>query len=277
MFIRFSSYAIGVFCTSLWIANCFAASPANDVDVAAPIETTAAVLPPEAKPADLLTVARQANEEVYRDLESFVCDEQIQRFKGRLSGESSRRIDTVLARVSFENGVEHYDDIRQNNRERPSMSSIAGAWSTGEFGTLLRQTEDLMRTQPALFRMYTEVDGTSAAVYGIEISAENSPWDLEIVSRHYRIPFRTEIWVSRASGQILKIERVSTSIPFHMGISEIRWGVTLQPVDLNGRMWLLPKNGNYAVQYEESGRSEWNDMSFANYHRYGSEVALRFQ
>jgi hypothetical protein len=61
-----------------------------------------------------------------------------------------------------------------------------------------------------------------------------------------------------------------------MGISELRWSVTLERVDLNGKTWLLPKTGEYDVLYEKTGRREWNLMNFSGYHRYGSEVALRF-
>ena len=59
-------------------------------------------------------------------------------------------------------------------------------------------------------------------------------------------------------------------------ISEVDWSVKLAPVELNGHTWLLPKSGQYAVLYAESNRREWNLMSFSDYRRYGSEVAVRF-
>jgi len=231
----------------------------------------------EQRNADLLARVRLANEELYSSLQSFVCNEQMERFTGSLSGESSRHIDTLETKVSFENGTEHYSDILQNKRQRASISGVTGAWSEGEFGTLLQQTQILLNTQPALFRMYTDLNGTPAALYAVEISERNSPWDLEVERHHYRIPFRTDVWVSRTTGEILKIERVSTGVTSRIGISEMRWGVTLHEVRMDGKTWLLPKTGSYAVLYESSRRREWNEMTFSNYHRYGSEVALRFQ
>ncbi len=194
-----------------------------------------------------------------------------------MSGESPQHLDTVTTKVSFENGIEHYSDILQDNRPRTAISSVPGAWSEGEFGTLLQQTQILLATQPVLFRTYADVDGTPAAIFGVEISEQNSPWDLEVEHHHYRIPFRTEVWVSRATGQIIRIERVSTAIPSQVKISEMRWGVTLQAVQLDEKSWLLPKTGSYAVLYKAKDRREWNDLTFSDYHRYGSEVALRFQ
>ena len=225
---------------------------------------------------DRLERVRAANEQLYNDLESFVCDEQMSRYKGSLSGDKAHQIDTVTARVSFENGTERYTNIRQNKQPRSNISGVTGAWSEGEFGTLLRQTQMLLMTQPVTFLRDSNLEGTPAAVYSFEVSEQDSPWDLEVGGQHYRVPFRTQVALSRDSGQILEIERVSTGLAPETHISEMRWSVSLAPVDLNGRTWLLPKSGEYTVSYEESGRREWNLLSFSNYHRYGSEVAVRF-
>ncbi|HZS54584.1 MAG TPA: hypothetical protein VFA65_09290 [Bryobacteraceae bacterium] len=225
----------------------------------------------------ILGMARETNEDVYNSLLSFVCSEQIERFKGPLSTETAKQIDSVTATVSFENGTEHYSDIRQNTKARPSMASLSGAWSEGEFGTLLRQTQLLLSTQMPSFDTFATLDGAPAAIYQMDVSEDESPWDLEVRNQHYRLPFRTKIWVSEASGEILKIERISTHIPFRVGISEIRWNVVLKDVDLNGKTWLLPSIGEYAVLYQESSHREWNVMHFSDYHRYGSEVAIKFQ
>jgi hypothetical protein len=229
-----------------------------------------------AAPADLLDRARAANEQLYSDLESFVCNEQIVRYKGALDAATGRQIDTVTARVSFENGEERYTQVRQNKRPRTDIAGLPGAWSEGEFGTLLRQTQVLLTTQPVTFLRDEELDGSPAAVYSFEVSEADSPWDLEVAREHYRVPFRTEVWVSPSSGQIVRIERASTTLSSASRISEIRWSVALAPVEMNGRTWLLPRTGEYSVAYQESGQREWNRMQFSDYHRYGSEASLRF-
>ena len=192
-----------------------------------------------------------------------------------------RSVELVLGNRRFlrrvQSFLEHYAEIRQNEHERASISNIAGAWSTGEFGTLLLQTQILLKTQPVVFEGNADLDGTAAAIYTVDISEQNSPWDLVIRAEHFRIPFRTKVWVSRATGHVLKIARASMGVPEGKGISGIHWGVTLEPVELNGKTWLLPRTGEYTVLYEQSGRREWNQITFSNYHRYGSEVTLRFQ
>ena len=226
---------------------------------------------------NILSKARATNLEIYANLHSFVCDEAIQRFKGSLGSENGREIDTLHATVSFENDVEHYSDIRQNAIVRPSMARIDGAWSEGEFGTLLRQTEMLLTAHTPVFQGFADLAEKRAAVFTMEVDAKNSRWDLEVLSQYHAVPFRTTVWLSQAGGEILKIERTSTTIPFQVGISEVRWNVTLKEVSLRGRTWLLPSTGEYVVSYEASRHREWNLMNFSNYRRYGSEVAILFE
>jgi hypothetical protein len=225
----------------------------------------------------LLQRARAANGDLYSTLKSFVCREEIERYKGDLRGPKRRFIDHVSTNLSFENGVEHYKDILQNTHSRPSLSAIMGAWSEGEFGTLLQQTDKLLEVQPVGFVAFETLANVQTAVYRFEVSEKQSPWDLEVGGQHYQIPFSTDVWISVATGEILKIARKSIAIPEETRISEIDWDVSLASVDINGKTWLLPTAAAYAVSYSESKRREWNQMSFSNYHRYGSESSLRFE
>jgi len=227
--------------------------------------------------ATFLNKVREANLALYSDLRSFVCDEHIVRYRGYVDGSKARQLDTVSASVSFENGVEQYTDIAQNREPRASMSDLGGAWSVGEFGTLLRQTEQLLGTSAVSFRQYSTVDGTSTAVYSFDTSDAESPWELQIRGERFVLPFHTEVYVSRLTGQIVKLERSTNSVPLKLGLSEIRWSLSLKPAEMNGQIWLLPSTARYAVLYRGTDRLEWNEIQFAGYHRYGSEASIRYQ
>ena len=227
-------------------------------------------------PGDLLARAQLENELLYTDLQSFVCSEHMDRYRGRLNGDNPHRIDTVNAQISFENGVENYSGIVQNGRQRAALTNLTGAWSEGEFGTLLRQTRALLSTQAVASATNADLNGTPAALYSVEVSGKDSPWDLTLNSQQYRVPFVTRVWVSKSSGQILQIARTSTAMPPDSGISEIQWSVNLKPVELEGKTWLLPNTGEYSVLYAQSNRREWNTIDFSDYHRYASRSVIHF-
>jgi hypothetical protein len=140
----------------------------------------------------------------------------------------------------------------------------------------LQQTDRLLATQPVSFVSFENVSGVQTAIYRFEVSEKDSPWDLAVGTTHYKIPFSTDVWISTATGEILKIARKSISMPVDTRISEIDWDVSLAAVDLDGKPWLLPTAARYSVSYVESKHREWNEMSFSNYRRYGSESTLKY-
>ena len=133
-----------------------------------------------------------------------------------------------------------------------------------------------MRAETILFEGEEQMNGEPSAVYSFHVGASESPWELLIESQVYRLPFQTRVWLSQSTGEILKVARLADAIPRSAGITTIEWSVSLRVVQLNGAEWLLPSSADYAVSYGERNRREWNHMSFENYHRYGSQVALNF-
>jgi len=226
-------------------------------------------------PDAFLNNAREINRDLYSSMESFVCKERIDRYKGQNHADGHYR-DTITAKVSLENGKEQYSELRRKRSELRDLSRLNGAWSKGEFGTLLKETEQLLATQRATLAGEERLVGGSTAIYEFEVQAVESPWDLVVREHHYAIPFRTRVWISDASSQIVRIERTATEIPEALGITEMRWSVSLNLTDLNGKKWLLPDTAEYDVVYSDSGGEEWNTMRFFDYHRYSAETSLRF-
>jgi hypothetical protein len=225
---------------------------------------------------DLAARLQVTNKDLYASLRSFVCDESVNRTRANLRGTKIRKLDTLTARVSFENGREQYTDVRQNSISRPSMEAVGGAWSEGEFGTLLRQTQELLKGQDVTAHGSVDQNGRPVAVLSFQVSQQDSPWTFVVAGQTYRLPFRTEVTVESESGRILTIKRRASHVPAELFISEIAWSVELAPTALQGSTWLLPVRGEFSVAYANSDRVERNTLSFANYRRYGSEVAVRF-
>ncbi len=223
-----------------------------------------------------LTFVKVSNEAAYHSIQSFVCQERIERHRARSGAEAGKYVDTITARVSFENGLEKYSEMRRKNRPLKDLAILEGAWSKGEFGTLLRQTQLLLPERPVVLESEEKTSSGYAAIYSFDVPSEASPWDLEVAGLSYRVAFHTRIWVSESSHLIERIERTSMQMPAALGIAEIRWEVTLRAVALNGDQWLLPYTAEYGVVYAESGRKEWNTMQFSDYHRYGAEVSVHF-
>ncbi len=277
---RFLSFFCSATCVIASCANVLAGAEAKDAGypVAAPhLEAKPLGFTADSQPAhDFLKFAAVENQNLYATLESFVCREQIERFRGRTGSGGGHHVDTITARVSIENNTEQYSELRQKSQPLRDFSSLDGAWSEGEFGTLLKQTEQLLGTQQASFEGEERDAIGFVAIYSFAVEASESPWDLTVGGIHYNIPFRTRVWISESTGQIAKIERASFDIPPGLGIADLDWSVALNSVDFNGKKWLLPDTAGYQVIYRDRGRREWNTMKFSDYHRYSVEAAVHF-
>ncbi len=270
---RYAVYSLALCVSSVVAAPVDSNTSNGAADNERPLSATLSVAPDQ---TEVLLKARTANDDLYSALKAFVCREEIQRYRGDLNKTKIRYVDHVSTNLSFENGVERYNDVRQNTRSVGSLPEINGAWSEGEFGTLLQQTEKLLEFRPVTFIAYETVADVKTIIYRFEVDEKSSMWDLSVGTEHYKIPFMTDVWISASTGEIVKISRRSISIPEDTHISEIDWDVTLMPVELNGKSWLLPSSAIYSVSYSTTKRREWNEMSFSDYRRYGSESTLRF-
>jgi hypothetical protein len=225
----------------------------------------------------LLARVREKADRSYADLVNFTCRERIERFKGKLGSSAEPRMDVITSSVVLENGEERYVDIRQNNRILKSISDVNGAWSEGEFCTLLREATKILSVNEGRFTAPRALNGKLAFIYMSDFDTINSPWDIRLGSKHYTIPFRGEMWIDPASAEVLRITRRATSMPDATHIAEVNWSVDFAHTVLDGREFLLPGSGRYDVSYANSYRHEWNTIYFSDYHRYAAEVAVHFR
>jgi hypothetical protein len=228
-------------------------------------------------PNALLERVRQSAKAAYSDLKNFVCREEITRFRGNARKPQGQQVDVITSVVSYDRSGEHYSEIYQNNKPLPQIRGLSGAWSEGEYGTLLGETIKALQSKPVRFSSYAVLDGKTAAVYTFDYSPEDSPWEIQILGNHYSIPFRGQVWASPETGDILQIDRIAEEAPLRTGISGVNWSVSFGVRQMEGRSFRLPLKGIYSVSYNESGRHEWNVMAFSEYKRYGSEVVVHFE
>jgi hypothetical protein len=215
--------------------------------------------------------------QAYEDLKNFVCREDIERFKGNSRNPAGRKLDVITSTVSYDRDAEHYTDIYQNNKPLNQIRGLPGAWSEGEYGTLLGETLKALRSRKIASVASAPLEGSPALVYSFDYSAEDSPWEIEVSGHHYFLPFRGQVWASPVTGAVLRIDRIATNVPEQTGIAGVNWSVSFGTQTADQRPFWLPTKAVYSVSYLDGGRHEWNLIAFSGYRRYGSEVVVRFQ
>ena len=200
----------------------------------------------------------------------------MERFRGHLNGDNPKQIDTVLAQVSFENGVENYSSVQQNNRERPSLDSIPGAWSEGEFGTLLRRQGRCSPHRTLTEQTTSDQNKQAAVLYSLNVSGEDSPWNLIVGNKKYRVPFRTDVLVGQATDASFISPGHRQPCRLTSGSPKCSGGVALETSTVGRERMATPVTGEYSILYHQANRREWNEISFANYHHYTASSVMHF-
>jgi hypothetical protein len=231
----------------------------------------------ELPPANLLDRMIASASQVYEDLTNFVCREDIERYKGSRHNPGGHKLDVITSTVSYDRDAEHYADIYQNNKPLNRIRGLSGAWSEGEYGTLLGETLKALKSRKIGSISSSNLDGVPATVYSFDYSADDSPWEIEVAGHHYFLPFRGQVWASLATGDVLRMDRIATDVPQQTGIAGVNWSVSFGSQTADKRTFWLPTKAVYSVSYLDGGRHEWNLIAFSAYRRYGSDVVVRFE
>ncbi len=232
---------------------------------------------PQLSGYDLLLRGREASSRIYRELSNVVCRERIDRFKGSIADTAGNPVDVITSDVAMEQGAERYSNIRQNDKPRLSISRIGGAWSVGEYSTLLRQTAETLDSDTAIqMGVITRLNGHPAILFPFDVPQSESDWEFLVRSKHYLLGFHGEIWISQATGEVLRIRRTANQIPSGTGISQVDWSVDFGPSDLDGHSFILPLKATYSVTYPHDRHREWNVISFSDYHHFGVDISIRY-
>jgi hypothetical protein len=244
----------------------------------ASIVPSAAIAPLSNQPVteDLLAKAREAAARMFTEVENVICREDVKRFKSGRGG-AEHQVDVIQTQVTVENGGERYTSVLQNNRKRNRMSDIGGAWSEGEYATFLGEARQVLSSNRFIHTAYlADLNGVPATVFPFEVNQGDTSWDFKVSSHHYSLPFQGELWVSSATGEVLRIRRIARQVDPATGIAEVDWTVDFASISIDGRTLSLPAKALYIVTYSRDQSRQWNAVSFSSYHHFGSDAVIRY-
>ena len=208
---------------------------------------------------------------------NYVCQEQIARYASRTRPADWRAIDIVSAAVVYENGKEDYRDIKVNGKPRPSFQETDGAWSTGEFGTLLVELFAPATGAEFHYRRTDRIAGVNARVYDYDVDHAHSRWNVTMASQHYLPAYRGSVWIDPATARVLRIEERAYGLPSTFPADTVESATDYQYVQMgDARKYLLPVHSENLTCQRGSELCSRNTIDFRNYHKYSGESTITF-
>ncbi len=264
------------------------ASPAPRTETAAAAEAPPAPVYREADDAPLPEVRPQRGDDLVRraagaafdfteGLPNYLCKEQIARYVSDTKPANWHSIDLVSAVVVYENGKEDYRNIAVNGKPRDSFKDTDGAWSTGEFGTLLVDLFSPATDAQFHYRRTERIAGVDARVYEYTVDHAHSHWSVGISSQHYMPAYKGSVWIDPQTARVLRIEEQAFGFPSDFPADHVESATDYQYVQMgDARKYLLPVHSENLTCQRGSDSCQRNTIDFRNYHKYAGESTITF-
>ncbi len=243
--------------------------------IPAPPVETAPRGPAPAKPS-LIDNARLAAAGFISSLPNYVVQEYTTRYVSDSRPVSWKAQDVVSAEVVFENGKERYEKVAINGKPTKNPEE-SGAWSTGEFGTIL---EDLFSPATAArfkFTRSSTAQRREAALYDFNVERPRSHWTIQAPGQYTRPAYKGAVWIDKETARVLRIEMQAVEIPKDFPEDTVEAAVDYDFVSLGTQKFLLPVRGEVLSCQRASSICERNVIEFRNYRKFTGEATITFE
>ena len=210
-------------------------------------------------------------------LPNYVCQEVVSRYESQTNPPSWHAIDVVSTELVYQEGKENYRNITVNGKPTNKPLEETGAWSTGEFGTLLVDLFSPATDAEFHFRREGRTSGVDAKIYDFSVKRENSHWDIHFGSQQYTPAFEGSTWIDPKTGRVLRIEIGAKGLPQGFPSDHVESATDYQYVRLgDSQQYLLPVHAEILSCQRGTNYCSRNTIDFRNYHKYTGESSIQF-
>jgi hypothetical protein len=261
--------------------------------VATPPSDTAAATPSKRRsdddPLPNETLARPAGDPLIRKateaaidftetLPDYVCQEMMARYQSISKPVNWQPVDVVGAAVVYEKGKEDYRDVTINGKAvKKNIDQLDGAWSTGEFGTVLIDLFSPSTAADFRYNGQSRSGGVSARVYDFSVKRENSHWHIGIGGQSFYPAYKGSVWIDPATARVLRIEMQAQNFPDEFPTDQVESATDYQYTRLGDtKQYLLPVHSESLSCQRSSNYCSRNTIDFRNYKKYSGESTITF-
>jgi len=235
--------------------------------------------PPRTGPDDnIIDSAKDAADKLIDGIPNFTVQQNTTRYYSTAFPAQWRALDVVTSDVVVVDGKEDYRNIQVNGKPSSRAVEKSGAWSTGEFVTML---EDVLSpyTQ-ATFRKSTDetLGGRPSYTYNFRVLQENSNWDIYAPDGSKATPaFTGTIWIDKETFNIMRIEEQTGPMPSSFPFDKAESVVEYSFVRIDNKSYTLPVHSEVLTCQRGSSACTKNEINFQNYKKFEADSTITFK
>ncbi len=234
--------------------------------------------PPPINPRQaFIAKAREVASTFVEGLPNYVCQEMTTRYASETRIPSWNVIDIVSAEVVYENGKESYRNLMINNKPTKKPPEESGAWSTGEFGTILANLFSPAADAAFKYAQDDTISHIAASVYDFQVTRQRSSWKIWVPGQYILPAYKGSVWIDKQSAHALRIEMQAKDIPEEFPRISVETAVDFDYITLGTpEKFLLPVHAEVLSCSRGSNECDRNVIEFRNYHKFTGESVIKF-
>lgn len=225
----------------------------------------------------LVEKARDVAGSFLEGLPNYVCQEITTRYVSETRVPSWNVVDMIGAEVVFESGKESYRNLTINGKPSKKPPEESGAWSTGEFGTILAEIYSPGTAAQFKFIEDASIIHRSSSVYDFSVQRERSSWRVSVPGQYIMPAYKGSVWIDKDGAHTLRIEMQARNVPEEFPLVTVETAVDYDYVTLGTpEKFLLPVHAEVLSCRRGSNECERNVIEFRNYHKFTGESTIKF-
>ena len=244
----------------------------------APVRETAPAPAHSAEPDRSAPIekAKEAAQNFLASLPNYIVQQFTTRYvsSGRVTNWQAQ--DIVSADVVYEKGKERYEHVAINGKQTKKSVEETGAWSYGEFGTVLN---DLFSPATAAKFKYAgsrSINRQPAFVYDFDVDHQHSHWQISVPGQKIYPAYHGSVWIAKDTARVLRIEMQAVKIPVEFPEDTTELALDYDYITLPPEKYLLPAKAEVLSCQRGANICDRNVIEFRNYHRYAGESTITF-
>jgi hypothetical protein len=210
-------------------------------------------------------------------LPNYVCQEITTRYVSETRDPSWNVVDVVGAEVIYEDGKESYRNVTINGKASKKSPEESGAWSTGEFGTILAEVFSPGTAAAFKYAQDDSIAHRSASVYDFSVERVRSSWKIRVPGQYIKPAYKGSVWIDKESAHALRIEMQARQVPEEFPRATVETAVDYDYITLGTpQKFLLPVRAEVLSCARGSNECERNVIEFRNYHKFSGESTIKF-
>lgn len=222
--------------------------------------------------------AREAAASFLETLPNYYCQEMMTRYHSELRPANWQPIDVISMALVYEHGSETYRNITINGKlTKKNVEDLPGAWSTGEFGSVLADVFSPATAADFEFRRESRTAGRAALMYDFSVEREHSHWQIMVASQLLTPAYKGAVWIDKETNRVLRIEMHATHVPEAFPTDHVEMATDYQFIRFGEREYLVPVHAESLSCQRDSDDCSHNVIDFRNYHKYAGESSITFE